>query len=48
MVAVEAEKPQAEDAPQTQPEVKKEKKKWWQSLKDSWSTEKMFNEDNQA
>ena len=48
LVTVDAEKPEAEDVIQTQPEVKKEKKKWWKSLKESWSTDKIFSEDNQA
>ena len=28
--------------------VKEKKGSWWKALKDSWNTEKIFNEDNQA
>lgn len=40
--------PEASAQNTQQKEPKQPKKKWWVTLKESFSTEKMFNEDNQA
>ena len=40
--------PEASDQKTQQKGPKQPKKKWWETLKESFSTEKMFNEDNQA